>query len=80
MLASLATGPKTAAELAAGAGGIAPAAVSALLSDHIKRGQVSRAGGIYQINPDYDEDLRDRLKTAASLLRAHGYLVKREVR
>lgn len=77
MLTLLATGPQPAAALAAAAGGIPSAAVSAILKTQIKRGQVRLEAGVYELVPDYEADLRDRLKEAAALLRANGYAVSR---
>lgn len=80
MLSMLATGGQSAAELAASAGGIPTAAVSALLKARIERGQVRRENGIYELVPEYEDDLHARLKAAASWLREHGYVVTRESR
>lgn len=78
MLALLATGPQQAPALAAAAGGIRTALVGAILKAHIGRGQVRCAGGWYELVLEWQEDLRNELKRAAALLRAHGYEVTRK--
>jgi hypothetical protein len=80
MLSLLATGGQSAAELAAAAGGIPTGAVSALLHSRMERGQVRRECGIYELVPEYEDELHAKLKAAALWLREHGYVVSRETK
>jgi hypothetical protein len=51
--------------------------VSASLKHDLAIGRITCTNGLYEINPDYDAELHERIKQAKSLLARHGYSVKR---
>jgi hypothetical protein len=69
-------GPTTAMDLAMEADVPSSALVGALLKGDLARGSVYKVGNRYHWCHQFDLELHKRLKDAAALLRAHGYMVK----
>jgi hypothetical protein len=74
--AMLKAGPLTCEQLSRGSG-ISRNSVSGLLNEDVKKGRLLLERGVYRTSPDYDADKAKRLRDAAALLRAAGYVVVR---
>jgi len=73
-------GPLTTTEIVRAAPDAAPttAWVKALLEPDIKRGYVYKHEGKWHLAADYDPRLPRKIQNAITLLRQHGYTVRRE--